>query len=322
MARARFCTESTSGVTTLPVYWMAAAIAWASAMPTPDPGLKYACARNRSRRSPGDSTTTTPVPSNVWPDASSSLSSNPALSAASSGSVSRAECPERSTAILGTVPATAGLKLGAGEGRKVGKCVGSGVVGARLGAEVGAGEGLKVGKCVGSDVVGARLGAKVGAGEGLTVGKCVGSDVVGARLGAEVGAGEGLKVGKCVGSDVVGARLGAGVGAGEGLKVGKCVGSDVVGARLGDVVGAAVGVRLGAGVGAAVGPDEVGACVGILVGGGVSNSRSANSISYCVVPSTSHSTVSSSWRISIKSSAVDSSPPNPGRNHTSAFIGL
>ena len=208
----------------------AAAIAWASAMPTPDPGLKNASAWNGDV--PVDSSTTMFDLSNAWSDTADSLSRNPTLSATSCGSVNDAELPLSKTVILGTATASAGLKLGAVDGLAVGAGEGLGV-GAGDGLGVGAGEGLGVGARVGEwegPWVGARDGLGVGAGEGLGVGAGEGPGVgagdgpgVGAGEGLGVGAGEGLCVGAFDGREV-GAGDGLGVGAGEGLSVGTAVG--------------------------------------------------------------------------------------------------
>ena len=102
-------------------------------MLTPDPGLKNTAAWIGSLE---ESSTTMFDVANVRPDTFCSLLSNPTLSAFSSGSASDAELPVSKTAILGTAPASAGLKLGAADG-----------------VAVGAGEGLSVGTAVG-DLVG------------------------------------------------------------------------------------------------------------------------------------------------------------------------
>ena len=134
------------GVTVLP--WTPVAIAWASAMPTADPGKKNTSILIGSS---DDSSTTTFAASNCWSHSSSNFTRTAALSATSSDPVSDSGRHSRARVILGNAPASAGLKLGAGEGLGVGAGDGLGV-GVAEGLGVGAAKGLGVGVAVGDMV--------------------------------------------------------------------------------------------------------------------------------------------------------------------------
>jgi len=116
-------------------------IAWSSAMPAPDPGLKNA---SRMNGSSALATSTTMLDRSsvaaLWPSSPcntcSSLLISPCSTARSAAGLSEDALPVSSTVMTGIAPVTAGLKVGDMLGLTVGAVVGA-VVGLTVGAVVG-----------------------------------------------------------------------------------------------------------------------------------------------------------------------------------------